>query len=436
MPLMKQMFPSRESTVERPSSRASKASSYDSFEFDDQSALDSDMEGSILNRPRPKKKASVPAVPPRSSMRSSAMLNTVMSELKGMDGFSVEKELEQEKSEDPHESYLSSEEDASLSDDGADSLLDFESASASEYTTSRVSSRGSGQDTARVVSFILVSKPKVIEIPPPTLSHSNPTSRNSSPVNDLQMRHSVHLAELALRTTSSSRRSSPLRTSSRRLSLSSISALSQISTTSSAMPHNPSKLNTHLQPESAGSNPSPSHAFLSSDPFPSPSPYPERQSILLEPEFPTRRPKSEHHERPKTPNSLMEGLQGLTRTLTRGAKKRPSMPKLNLAYTPGVVNNASRTSLLTVDEYTEKDTKLSNVKRSSTVPIFAKEDSHRASVMKETQSAVNEKAPMRYEDIMRTVIKEPPPGKSPGLNSPRTGFMGFGMGSRRKSMKK
>jgi len=434
---MKQMFPSRESTVERPSSRASKASSYDSFEFDDQSALDSDMEGSILNRPRPKKKSSVPAVPPRSSMRSSSMLNTVMSELKGMDGFSVEKELEQEKSEDPHQSYLSSEEDASLSDDGADSLLDFESASASEYTTSRISSRGSGEDTARVVSFILVSKPKVIEISPPTLSPSNPTSRNSSPVNDPQLRHSVHLAELALRNTSSSRRSSPLRNSSRRLSLSSISALSQISTTSSAMPHNPSKLNTHLQPESAGSNPSPSHAFLSSDPFPSPLPHTERQSVLLESEFQSRRPKSEHHERPKTPTSLMEGLQGLTRTFTRGAKKRPSMPKLNLAYTPGVVNpnNASRTSLLTVDEYKE-DTKLANVKRSSTVPIFAKDDSLRASMVKETKSAVDEKAPMRYEDIMRTVIKEPPPGKSPGMNSPRMGFMGFGMGSRRKSMKK
>jgi hypothetical protein len=429
---MKQMFPSRESTIERPSSRASKASTYDSL-FDDESALDSDMEGSILNRPRPKKKSSVPAVPPRSTKRSSSMLNTVMSELKGMDGFPVEKELEQETSEDPHESYLSSEEDASLSDDGADSLLDFESASASEYTTVR---RGSAQDTARVVSFILVSKPKVIEIPPPTLPQSNPTSRNSSPVNDPQLRHSVHLAELALRTTSSSRRSSPLRNSSRRLSLSSISALSQISTTGSTMPHNPSTLNTHLQPESAGSNPSPSHAFLSSDPFPSPLPHTERQSILQEPEFPSRRPKSEHHERPKTPNSLMEGLQGLTRTLTRGAKKRPSMPKLNLAYTPGVLNNASRTSLLTVDEYQEKDTKLANVKRSSTVPIFAKEDSLRASVIKETKSAVDEKAPMRYEDIMRTVIREPPPGKSPGLNSPRMGFMGFGMGSRRKSMKK
>jgi len=113
------------------------------------------------------------------------------------------------------------------------------------------------------------------------------------------------------------------------------------------------------------------------------------------------------------------------------------MPKLNLAYTPGVVNpnNASRTSLLTVDEYKE-DTKLANVKRSSTVPIFAKDDSLRASMVKETKSAVDEKAPMRYEDIMRTVIKEPPPGKSPGMNSPRMGFMGFGMGSRRKSMKK
>ncbi|KAM3084301.1 hypothetical protein ACMFMG_001594 [Clarireedia jacksonii] len=435
MPLMKQMFPSRESTVDRPSSRASKASSYDSFEIDDQSALDSDMEGSILNRPRPKKKLSVPALPPRSAKRTSARLSNVRSELKGTDGFSVEKELEQEKSEDPH----AFEEDASLSDDYADSLLDFESASAFEYDLSPTSSRGPGQDTARVVSFILVSKPKVIEIPPPTASHSNPTSRNSSPVNDPQLRHSVHLTELAPRPASSSRKSSPMRTSSRRLSLSSISILSQINTTSPAMPRNPSKLNTPLQPESAGSNPSPSHAFLSSDPFPSQSPHSPHHPASFEPEIQSRRPKSEHHERPKTPNSsLMEGLQGITRTFTRNARKRPSMPKLSLAYTPGVMNhsNGSRNSLLTVDECKEKDTKVGNVRRSSTVPLAMKDDSDRASAIKETKSAVDEKSPIRYEDIMRTVIREPPPGKSPGLNSPRMGFMGFGMGSRRKSMKK
>jgi hypothetical protein len=48
-----------------------------------------------------------------------------MSELKDMVGFSVERELEQENSEDLHESDLSSEEDASLSDDGIMAAPEF-----------------------------------------------------------------------------------------------------------------------------------------------------------------------------------------------------------------------------------------------------------------------------------------------------------------------
>ncbi|KAF7868487.1 hypothetical protein EAF04_005018 [Stromatinia cepivora] len=478
MPLMKKLFPSRELEIERPISRASKISNFANFEYDDDSNLDSNMEAPVMNRSRPKKKpsmAKIPTIPRRSSKRVSTMLNNVVSELKCMDEFEATKQVvEEPQSEisDPHELYLSSEEDASLSD--TDTLLDFEAAPFSEYSGSRSSSRASAQDTARVISFTLVSKPRVIEIPRPSSFHSNPISRNVSPVNGYQIRHSVaDIASLAPipppqppPPRRSSRQNSPLRKPTRRLSISSLGALSKLNTShgnasSITLPQQPSKVNSStnfLQPASASSNASPQHAFLSSDPFPSPTPSPQNENrpVFPEPEqnFQSRRPKSMQHERPKTPNSLMEGLQGLTRSFTKSAKKRPSIPKLNLSNTPAVVptahsntsrsslvhSNTSKTSLLTVDERTPKESKFGNMKRSSTVPLFMHEEKEKGKRGQETQSAVDEKAPVRYEDIMRNVIREAPPRtpitrqstSSPGLK----GWIGMGMGNRRKSIKK
>ncbi|TGO25606.1 hypothetical protein BPAE_0076g00070 [Botrytis paeoniae] len=473
MPLMKNLFPSRELEIERPNSRASQPSNFANFEYDDDSNLESEMEATVMNRPRPKKKPSmpkVPTIPQRNSKRTSKIMNNVMSELKCLDGFKATKEVVEEKESeisDPHELYLSSEEDASLSD--TDSLLDFEATPPSDYDGSRSSSRASAQVTARVVSFTLVSRPRVIEIPRPNSFHSNPTSRNVSPVADYQIRHSVaDIASLAPLPSPhpprrSSRQNSPLRNSARRLSISSLGSLSKLNTnhpnaSSVTLSQQPSKLNsstTFLQPISAASNSSPQHAFLSSDPFPSPTPSPQTETlpVLPEPEqsFQSRRPKSMHHERPKTPNSLMEGLQGLTRSFT---KKRPSMPKLNLSYTTSSVasthsntsksslthSNASKTSLLTVEERTPKDSKFGSMKRSSTAPLYVHEEREKTKKARETQSAIDERAPVRYEDIMKNVIREAPPKtpitpqstSSPGLK----GWMGMGMGNRRKSVKK
>ncbi|CCD53230.1 hypothetical protein BofuT4_P122490.1 [Botrytis cinerea T4] len=473
MPLMKNLFPSRELEIERPNSRASQPSNFATFEYDDDSNLESEMEATLMSRPRPKKKPSmpkVPTIPQRNSKRTSKMMNNVVSELKCLDGFEATKEVVEEKepeTSDPHELYLSSEEDASLSD--TDSLVDFEATPPSDYDASRSSSRASAQVTARVVSFTLVSRPRVIEIPRPSSFHSNPTSRNISPVADYQIRHSVaDIASLAPLPSPhpprrSSRQNSPLRNSARRLSISSLGSLSKLNTnhpnaSSATLSQQPSKLNsstTFLQPTSAASNSSPQHAFLSSDPFPSPIPSPQTEAlpVLPEPEqsFQARRPKSMHHERPKTPNSLMEGLQGLTRSFT---KKRPSMPKLNLSYTASSVppahsntsksslthSNASKTSLLTVEERTPRDSKFGNMKRSSTAPLYVHEEKEKTRKARETQSAIDERAPVRYEDIMKNAIREAPPKtpstpqstSSPGLK----GWMGMGMGNRRKSVRK
>ncbi|KAI9647306.1 hypothetical protein NHQ30_003690 [Ciborinia camelliae] len=478
MPLMKKFFPSRELEIERPNVRASKTSSFasfdnfDSFEYGGDSDIDSDMEASVMNRSRPKKPSmsKAPTIPQRNSKRMSTLLNNATSELKCVDRFEATKEVvEEQESEisDPHELYLSSEEDASLSD--ADSLLDFEAAPPSVCNGSRSSSSASAQDTARVVSYTLVSKPRVVEIPRPTSFPSDPISRNSFPVNDYKTRHSVAcIPSLAPIPSShpprrSSRLSSPPRNSTRRLSISSFGALSKLNTnyanaSSIIPPQQPSKLNsntTFLQPASATS---PQHAFLSSDPFPSPIPSPQNENppVFPQPEqtFESRRPKSMHHERPKTPNSLMEGLQGLTRSFTKSAKKRPSMPKLNLAYTSGIVptthgnasrsslvySNGSRTSLLTVDERTSKEDKFGSMRRSSTVPLLLNEEKRMGKRARETQSAIDEKAPVRYEDIMKNVIREPPPttpSTPQSTSSPKVkGWMGMGMANRRKSFKR
>lgn len=484
---MKRLFPSRDLGIERPNFRASKRSSFASFasfQYDDDSTIDSDMEASVMSRARSKKKVSmpkVPAIPQRNSKRASTILNNSMPELKSMKILESTTEVvkeEEPRISDPHELYLSSEEDASLSD--TDSLLDFEAVPLSEYNAPRSSPRASAEDTARVISFTLVSRPRVIEIPRPISFHSNTSTSNVSLINDYPTRHSVaDIMSLApnhsplpprrspqRNSQQGSRQSSPLRKPKQRLSISSLAALSKLNTShpnasTTTVSQKTPRLNpsaTFLQPTSAVSNPSPQHAFLFSDPFPSPIPSPqsEKPPIFPEPEqnFQLRRPRSMHTERPKTPTSLMEGLQGLTRSFTKSAKKRPSMPKLNLTHIQGVTpithtntsrsslthSNGSKTSLLVVEELTPKDNKKGSMKRSSTVPLFLVEDGMKTRRTQETQSAIDEKAPVRYEDIIRTAIREPPPKtpttpqhtSSPGLK----GWIGMGMSNRRKSMKK
>ncbi|QSZ33832.1 hypothetical protein DSL72_005404 [Monilinia vaccinii-corymbosi] len=471
MPLMKKLFPSMGLETERRNSRVSKAQIFSNFERDeDDSNFDSDMEASVMDKQKPKKRLSLlkaPAIPLRNSRRTSTIVHSVMPTLKSMDGLETTKELVKEEATEisnPHELYLSSEEDASLSD--TDSL---EVAPLSECNASRSSFRASTEDTARVVSLTLL-RPRVIEIPRPTSLHSDLTSRNVSPVPDYQIRHTVaDIGSLGPISSphpprQSSRLSSPPRPSTRRLSISSLGAMSKLNTShpnasSMTLPQEPSKLSSctsFLQPAPIDPSPSPRHAFLFSDPFPSPIPSPLSENLpgFFEPEqtLNSRRPKSMQTERPKTPTSLMEGLQGLTRTFSRSAKKRPSMPKLNIACAPSPVStahsntsrsslgpsNASKASLLPAEERTPKENKARNMRRSSTVPLLVHEE--RANKSQETQSAVDEKSPVRYDDIMRSVIHEPPPRtpstpqstSSPGLK----GWMGMGMGNRRKSMKK
>ncbi|EHL01361.1 hypothetical protein M7I_2694 [Glarea lozoyensis 74030] len=89
----------------------------------------------------PKSVVRAPAVPARSEKRASKLLKELMMDLENME---VPKEKEMDKKsvveDDPHELYLSSEEEGSLSDDYADSLLDFEPLEDGEVTEERAQS--------------------------------------------------------------------------------------------------------------------------------------------------------------------------------------------------------------------------------------------------------------------------------------------------------
>ena len=395
-----------------------------------------------MERQPPKQRPSVPALPQRSEKRASMILNNIMLDLQNMEGFNSKSasstKLSQEASFDPHESYLSSEEDASLSDDGEDSLLDFEAESPAteneeQKIHSRTSSRGS-QEEARVVSFTMVSKPKIIEIHH-MRSISNPTTREHSPSNssELPSRLSLDISTSTNTTTTPLRRVSNL-ASVHRLSISSISALSSYSASISASsntshpPRKSSKFSSFMSKHSQSS-------FLGSEyrsPSPSISPAsnntPGYQSRRMSGVGSIERPKTAFAGEKEQKWTLNKGLtkSSVNSTIANAMKKRPSMPKINLAYTPGVVtprtSNSSKSNLSS-NVSTPVETPQTGIRRSSTTPV------DKSQISKPLEGSV------KYEDIIKNVIRAPPaPSATSPLSalSPKTGFFGLG---RRKSLK-
>jgi hypothetical protein len=361
--------------------RDEKDSGYEDFpEFNEDECLDSDMEGSTLRRSRPNQPTRAPTLPQRSEKRTSK-LDNIMLELKSLDG-SQQKDLDKTsvvQESDPHELYLSSEEDASLSDDYDDSLLDLnldamdnEMVGEERESSLRTPSRGS-QDTARVVSMTFV-KPQIITI----VSTSNSTTNSPT-----KARSSVDLEEKRPSTTSpfsspdpskqEEQQPSPIKRrpkSIHRMSISSIASLAYSSSSSNApTAQSPTQLPPRKSSRLAAltslvtGKPSPtSHAFLNTDPFPT------QQPEQLEPEA----------ETPKTPVSALK--KGLTRGL---ARRNPSMQRLSEVY---AAQNTSRASLSL---------------REST-------DSPGLGPVKEVKKSKPE-GPVRYEDIMKSVVRAPPP---------------------------
>ncbi|RDL36387.1 uncharacterized protein BP5553_05739 [Venustampulla echinocandica] len=406
------------------------------FKFDDLKdeeclGSDLDLEGSIVQTARPRTISRPPAVPPRSDKRASKMLANVMLELQSLDG-SMAKDLDTSsmvQETDPHELYLSSEEDESLADDYEDSLLDFEPMDNQDQETERerasssgASSRKSQEVTARVVSFTLV-KPQIIHILS-TATPKQPSSASESP--SIKSYRS---------STETRRRPSPLKrypNSLRRLSISSIASLTHSSTSTSSgflpsdqsftQPQRQLRKTSRIANLTSLVTSSLPHSFLNSDPYPSKEAHSPSPNPQLDSDIPTT---------PKTPTSMAAAAfkKGLTRGLNRARK--PSMPSLSSVY-----NSSSRSGSMV------------NLSQNISQPLEqpAKEPSHQRRKSVALPAAISQsqaspppaphQGPLTYEDIMKSVIRQPPP-KSP-LSAQSTtkvktsSILGLG---RRKSVK-
>ncbi|KAE8441523.1 hypothetical protein EG329_004869 [Mollisiaceae sp. DMI_Dod_QoI] len=526
MPLLTKMLPLRETVEDLQATslhsqhqdsvrdEKDKDSGYEDFEEYDDECLSSDMEGSVIHRGRPKKVVRAPAIPARNEKRASKILESVMIELKTLDGAETKdadsRSMVQES--DPHESYLSSEEDASLSDDYEDSLNEFEGTSSSDATSetresfSRSSRRESQEDTARVVSFICVGKPQIVDIFIP--------SNHTSPVEGLPKRHSMNMDALTALTQAhslakSARRPMPLKlypSSVHRMSISSMTSSHTSNSSTYAAPTTASTTNlTSLPPRKSSRLALNINSLVTStrntltSSFSAPATIPSNSFLSVDP-FAQDASRTDEPTTPKTPTSIAAAAwkRGISKTLSKARK--PSMPKLSMAYGNSSVSNFSSTSYIaspeksragrristshsnysslnlerTIDEEKEGEReadvrsrsssysnsssqpqtqqssvpKENNIKRANTMsaltsPLFAP---NRPQSQSQSQSQTQDK--VRYEDIMKSAIRGPPPipKDNPASNDRgRRSFsfgvgvnmgMGMGMGlGRRKSVK-
>jgi hypothetical protein len=426
-------------------------SGYEDFEeYEEDECVDSDMEGSIMARGRPKKPAKPPALPQRSEKRTSKLLENVMLELQNLDG-SRQKEADKIsiiQESDPHELYLSSEEDASFSDDYEDSLSEYEAMSpeegeAARASSSRASSRRSQEDTARIVSFVMVGKPQIVDIYVPNTSPSRTQNRHSLNLETLVSFKSTSPTSAA----KSTRRPTPLRLypAIRRMSISSITSPRSPSSANATTTH-PFAASTTNLPLTTPSNSNPplrkssrlasnltslvtntkntlqsaSHSFLNSDPFAMTST--TSTPLGSHPQSKNREEEDTPIE-PKTPTSMAAAAwkKGFSKTLSMA--KRPSMPKLSLAYTAGVViprNNSaasnSRPNLALSPEDNQQEQEVEKEEKVSSEPEEVEAKAiHMAvrnsiSSSSETSKVEEKKEPVRYEDIMKSageVIRSP-----------------------------
>ncbi|KAG4437211.1 hypothetical protein IFR05_007300 [Cadophora sp. M221] len=453
-------------------------------DFEQDECLDSDMEGSILHRPRPKKVVKAPVLPKRSEKRTSRILDNVLLELQKIDASRTKQEdLSRLDQEDPHELYLSSEEDASLSDDyeDSDSLLDFEETYSEDEnggpSTSRASSRRSQEITATVVSFMIV-KPHIIEIhipsnhtAPATPAEEKPDSMDALPT--ITMKAASPPAASQLRP--AMRRPPPLNLQNARpMSMATTSSYIP-STYTPAMPTNSSMVNL----SSTGSHPArkssrlaslvtstkaslsarstsfsssmsvsatSTHSFLDSDPFAQPANHSNPPLTPTDLYTPIT---------PKTPTSQSSAWKkSLTRTLSKARK--PSLQKINAAYNTSLSstsNNNSTQRASTMSSATIPTlTRITSNPDPTTPKLFTGENTQgqdtehgdrvievpvrRAETLPVTPSP--REAPMRYEDLMRNRVPPPIPD-NPSQQMPREGRKSFSLGmglGRRKSLKR
>ncbi|KAL2062614.1 hypothetical protein VTL71DRAFT_5686 [Oculimacula yallundae] len=454
-------------------------------EFDQDECSDSDMEGSILHRPRPKKVVKAPALPQRNEKRVSRLLDNVMLELQKIDGSArKEEDVSRLDQEDPHQLYLSSEEDASLSDDydDTDSLQDFEEIYSEDEnggSTSRASSRRSQEITARCVSLMVV-KPQIVEIHIP-ISHTAPVTpaEEKEDLLDDALPTITTKAPSPTQSRQIMRRPPPLNLANARpMSMATTGSYASSATTSSyissyyppSMTSNASMINlptTNIHPIrkssrlaslvtstkaslsnrsssfSASTSASSTHSFLNSDPFAQSANLPNPPLTPIHLSAPTT---------PKTPTSSA-WKKSISRTLSKATRK-PSLQTMNTAYNNSLSSsNMQRTSTMSSitlsvlsripsnaeptnsDVYSVNYNALQDTERREGT---SEEPVRRAETMPLTPSP--REAPMGYQDLMRGRVPPPIPDNA-SQQLPREGRKSFSLGmgiglGRKKSLKR
>lgn len=222
-------------------------------------------EGSLLN---------APALPARSSMRSSKLFDSL-----AVKNAMADQQPPLSPATAPHDVYLSSEEDASSS---ADDFSDYEFSSESEFSQGSPA-LGPQQATARVVSVIFHGKPSLVNLSP----------RSTSPTSSISTSTSAQIQQP---------RQAPIQQLQRTSTVSDMDyKRSSIASTASSTFFNFSRSSTVTFGASSTNKPS----FLSIDPFASKSS--SRESDEL--------------DRPRTPTAILK------RKLTLSKKR--SKPALN-----------------------------------------------------------------------------------------------------------
>lgn len=343
-------------------------------------------------------KALVPAIPSRSSQRSSKKSDNILFDLIDAALLAEKCKDEMEKG-DPYASYASSEEDGSIScDDIDDTTIHCGDGSAE---SSRPTTRNGQESVARTVSFMFVGKPQLVEV--------SSTERPNRPFEA---------------TREKKRRPSPIRLLSNKSSLltrpSSCSGASILSEhkgsdTSSVSNHTLEDTPTkNLAAELAMAEELEEHkllGFLDGDSHRRDSMAPSlaRSSIDTAPMEPI----------PETPTSPLSPtwrhFRSASRSMSFRARKRPSLSILNFGRTTETIEEAEPTpaSICSLQYVLE-------------APVSPEIHQPKVSL---------EQPPMRYRDILKGAIRGAPPaqpapeppkqGKLTGLLSKKRSIMGL-----------
>lgn len=292
-----------------------KRSSYDSM----QSSLYDAMADHEMIRPKPDQQQHVadesgpaPVLPQKSALRASRLLDDLV-------GLKMATAPAQPAAftQDPHDEYLSSEEEASST---AGDFSDFEyDSSSDDIAPSPVKECNGREVTARVVSVIFSGKPVVVDVPQ--------VRRSISP-------NSIERPKSA--TALSHKGSYDAEVKSRRTSVSTVSSRSSRSSNPKPQRMHPPR-SSSMQPLGGAERAKP--FFLKIDPYANGSTYSldtqqqkqqQQQQHQQEEPQESRERRLGEDDRPKTPRTPTKMFKGVARAMS--LMKRRSLPRLNQAY--------------------------------------------------------------------------------------------------------